>query len=89
MLKMCISIANVNGTRSLIVAWQWTSPGTHLRRSMQICITECNTKSLSEATKVVAKKDYASHSKCELMLKFVAVSTFIMSHGGNVSVAIG
>lgn len=56
---------------------------------MQICITECNTKSLSEATKVVAKKDYASHSKCELMLKFVAVSTFIMSHGGNVSVAIG
>jgi len=33
MLKMCISIVNVNGTRSLIVAWQWTSPGTHLRRS--------------------------------------------------------
>ena len=54
---------------------------------MQICITECNTKSLSEATKVVAKKDYASHSKFELMLKFVAVSTFIMSHGRNVSVA--
>lgn len=56
---------------------------------MQICITECNTKSLSEATKVVAKKDYASHSKFELMLKFVAVSTFIMSPGRNVSVAIG
>lgn len=57
---------------------------------MQICITECNTKSLSEATKVVAKKmDYASYSKFELMLKFVAVSTFIMSHGRNVSVAIG